>query len=412
MNVIRQRRLVTVRFLACVLLFGCVKNPALAQTPTVLHNFTGGSDGATPYGGLTSDRAGNLYGTASAGGYTGNNCTPTGCGTAFRLTHRGASWTFAPLYSFQGNEDGSTPYAGVTIAVNGTLYGTTILGASQAAGTIFRLQPGPHTGGNVLAPWTETQLYQFTCGADGCFPAYGSLVVDSSGNLYGTTYQGGAACNDGSCGTVFKLTSSGLMAYEFPGREAGGNPLSGVVLDSAGNLYGTTSDNNYAPVVYQLTPAGPGWSESVLFTFPFSQNAQGGVILDATGDLVGTTLGVEVENLGNAAYRLSPSDGQWRYSLLYNFGGPAGTGPFSGVVQGQDGSFYGTTCARGAHGNGSVFKLTRTQSGWTETDLYDFAGGSDGACPVGGIALDTDGDIYGTTAYGGTGYGVVWEITP
>src|SRR5271166_975480 len=113
--------------LACaVIMFATEQAPA--QTFTVLHAFTGASDGATPFGGLTLDQAGNVYGTASAGGFTGNNCTAAGCGTVFKLTHRGSGWIFAPLHIFQGNTDGNAPYAGVTIGPNGTLYGTTLLG--------------------------------------------------------------------------------------------------------------------------------------------------------------------------------------------------------------------------------------------------------------------------------------------
>ncbi len=389
-----------------------------AQTFTVLHNFTGGADGSVPFGGLILDGAGNIYGTASAGGFTGNNCTATGCGTVFKLTHRGSGWTFAPLYDFQGNSDGAAPYAGVTIGPNGTLYGTTILGGGDAGGTVFNLSPPARATGNVLGGWAETVLYRFSCASnesDGCNPAYGSVIFDPAGNIYGTTYQGGAPCDDGSCGTVFKLTPSGggwtITAYDFPGRDYGGNPLSGVVLDASGNLSGTTSyDGCCAPVVYQLTPAGSSWSESTLYTFALSANPQGGVILDGSGGFFGTTFSTDSPS---TVYELSPTGAEWTYSLLYNFSGSDNPGPESGVVQGADGSLYGTTCGDGTFGNGSVFKLTPVQGGWTETDLYDFTGGDDGACPVGGVALDANGNIYGTTAYGGSySYGVVWELTP
>jgi uncharacterized repeat protein (TIGR03803 family) len=409
--------------LASIVLFALAVVPthsAQAQTFSVIHNFTGGQDGGVPFGGLTLDRTGNVYGTASAGGYTGNNCTAAGCGTVFKLTYRGSAWIFTPLYDFQGNNDGATPYAGVAIGPNGTLYGTTLLGGDEAGGTVFNLSPPARATGNVLGYWTETVLHQFSCasGNDGCSPVYGKVIFDPAGNIYGTTYQGGMACDDGSCGTVFKLTpSSGggwtESVYDFPGRSGGGNPLSGVILDASGNLYGATSDNNYAPVVYELTPTGSGWTESVLYTFPFYQNPQGGLIYGGSGDILGTTLSLDVQNFGNAVYQLSPSSGQWSYIPLYNFGGNANAGPWSGVVEGADGTLYGTTCGEGTFGNGSVFKLTPFQGGWTETDLYDFTGGDDGECPVGGMALDANGNIYGTAASGGShGYGVVFEITP
>ncbi len=131
---------------ASVLLFALavmLTHSAQAQTFTVLHNFTGGADGGVPFGGLTLDRTGNVYGTASAGGYTGNNCTAAGCGTVFKLTYRGSAWIFTPLYNFQGNNDGATPYAEVAIGLNGTLYGTTLLGGDEAGGTLFNLSPPP-----------------------------------------------------------------------------------------------------------------------------------------------------------------------------------------------------------------------------------------------------------------------------
>jgi hypothetical protein len=396
--------------LICVLTMVAMPR-AQAQTFTVLHPFTGASDGAIPYGGLTLDQAGNIYGTASAGGFTGNNCTAAGCGTVFKLTHRGSGWTFAPLYIFQGNTDGVAPYAGVTIGPNGTLYGTTLLGG-YGTGTLFNLSPPAHATGNVLGGWTETVLYLFDNGAS--YPVYGKVIFDSAGNIYGTTYEGGLECTDGgNCGTVFKLTpSSGgwsKTGYAFPGGSSGGNPLSGVVMDGSRNLYGTTSAASVTPVAYELIPSASGWTEIVLHTFGYFDDPRGGVIFDGTGGLFGTTV-------NGAVYQLSPSGGQWTYNLLYNFSGPSG--PWSDVVRDASGNLYGTTCADGRFSHGSVFKLTPSQGGWTETDLYDFTGGSDGSCPVGAVAINAAGDVYGTTAAGGSGCsgnggcGVVWQITP
>jgi uncharacterized repeat protein (TIGR03803 family) len=384
-----------------------------AQTFSVIHHFTGAADGATPYGAVSLDQQGNLYGTASAGGFTGNNCTNTGCGTVFKLTHRGANWIFTPLYSFQGNSDGITPLAGVTIGPNGSLYGTTNLGGSFGEGTAYNLRPPARFTGNILGGWTNHVIYDFgVTGVDSRQPGLGSVIFDPAGKIYGTTIEGGIFCDDGgTCGTVYTLTPSGggwtESYFAFPGGSGGSLPLSGVVRDSAGNLYGTTDIGNNNPVAYQLTPSGQGWTETTLYTFGELSDVRGGVILNGAGGLYGGDLD------GNV-YQLSPSGGQWTYSLLFNFPGGGIWGP---LVRDVGGNLYGATCSGGSHGNGSVFKLTSSGGGWTATDLYDFTGGSDGTCPVGGIARDASGNLYGTTLYGGSGCGaagcgVVWEVTP
>lgn len=163
-----------------------VTQPAHAQTFSVIHNFTGGADGAAPLAGLTIDRGGNLYGTAYDGG--------AGYGTVYMLAHSGSGWSFNSLYSFAEGNDGAHPYGRVTFGGNGRLYGTTYLGGnsncSGGCGTVFNMKPPPRAVcGTVLCPWTETVLYRFT-GTDGAEPS-GDLVFDQAGNLYGTTYVGG-----------------------------------------------------------------------------------------------------------------------------------------------------------------------------------------------------------------------------
>ena len=400
--------------LLIALILGAVQC-AQGQTFTVLHTFSG-RDGANPFGSVTLDHAGNLYGTASAGGYTGNNCTTAGCGTVFRLAPRGNGWIFTLLYSFQGDPDGATPYAGVTVGPNGSLYGTTFSGGDEN-GTIFNLQPPPHTSGNTLERWSETLIHTFYCcgGLDGSNPVYGSLIFDPAGNIYGTTYGGGIDCgNDsGDCGLVFKLTPSGggewtLTPYPFLGHGGGANPVSGVIRDASGNLYGTTTyDGNFNPVAYKLN-AGGGFTTLRIFTT--GDNPQGGVIFDGSGGVFGTTWG---NGIVSTVYQLSPMGEHWNYSLLYDFNGSMNIGPENGLLRDASGNLYGTTCNDGRFEAGTIFKLTPTQGGWTETDLYDFTNGSDGNCPVGGMALDADGNLYGTSAWGGgSGFGVVWELSP
>lgn len=402
----------TLRILSIAAVLGLLTLPALAQTFTVIHTFTGGRDGATSFGSLTFDHAGNLYGTASAGGFKGNDCPRAGCGTVFKMTQRGAGWIFTPLYSFQGDPDAAVPYAGVTIGPNGSLYGTTIFGGGFGYGSVFNLQPPAHTTNNTLGNWTDTVLHGFG-GLDGANPAYGSLVFDPAGNLYGTTANGGAECDDGGyCGSVFKLAPSGggwsLTAFNFPGGSGGSNPVSGVILDSAGKLYGTTGIGDFPVVVYKLTWLGSGWGETVLYTFADFENAQGGVIFDPSGNLFGTTL--------DTAYQLTPAGGQWNYTLLHSFA--ENNGPQSGLIRDAGGNLYGAACGDNVVTFGFVFRLTPSQGSWTFTDLHDFTGGSGGSCPWGGVAMDAAGNLYGTTLWGGgpgcgvPGCGVVWELTP
>src|SRR5262249_55430644 len=233
--------------------------------------------------------------------------------------------------------------------------------------------------------------------------------------MYGTTSEGGMQCtvDVGDCGTVFKLTPSGgswteSVIFEFPGGSGGGNPLAGVVLDSAGNFYGTTDIGDFAPVAYQLTPSGTGFTETTLYIFDTLADPRAGVTMDGAGGLYGATV-------DGAIYQLSPAGGMWNYSLLYSFTGSSGIwGP---LVRDASGNLYGATCADGTHGQGSVFKLTPSGGGWTETDLYNFTGGSDASCPTGGVTPDAAGNLYGTTmsggsGCGGSGCGVVWAITP
>jgi len=408
----RTTALVSCAVLATLL---TVVSSVQAQTFTVVHTFTGGADGSVPLGSITLDAQGNLYGTASAGGHNVNGCVSfgyPGCGTVFKLTHRGSSWTFSPLYQFQGASDGANPYSGVAIGPDGSLYGTTLFGG-LGQGTVYNVRPPARAMGSALGSWSETVLHAFSNGGDGSYPALGTLVFDRSGNMYGTTELGGYECVDGGfCGTMFKLTPSGSdwqeSIFQFMGGADGGNPLSGVVLDAAGNLYGTTDIGDFDSEAYQLTPSGSGWTETPLYDFGPFGDPRGGVILDGAVGLYGTTV-------NGTVYQLSSSGDSWIYSLLYSFSGSSG--PWNGVVRDASGNLYGTTCADGTHGQGSVFKLTRSGDSWMEADLYDFTGGADGACPIGGIARDTSGNLFGTTSSGGSGCGaagcgVIWEITP
>ena len=414
--------------------------PARAQSLQVVHNFTGGMDGASPQAGLTFDVAGNLYGTTAAGGGgTCNVLAASGCGTVFKLKRSGSSWIFQPLYQFTGGNDGALPASDPVIGPDGAIYSNTIAGGQGTCnsigvlgcGTIFKLTPPATFCRSVTCPWLQTVLYRFTGGADGQVPS-GDLVFGQDRNIYGTTVHGGnSGCTIG-CGVVFELASTNgtwtqSVLYTFTGGADGREPQAGVIFDNLGRLDGTTwlggDFTNNCPnlgcgTVFQLTHSGSGWTENVLY--PFQGGDDGyrpatNVIIDSSGNLYGTTL-LNGANLGGTVFELTPSGQSWSFNLLYSLLGDEG--PLGKLIMDAAGNLYGTTYADGAQLYGSVFKLTPVGGSWMYTSLHDFTGGSDGAYPVGGVVLDAAGNLYGTASQGGTstnctgGCGVVFKITP
>ena len=397
--------------------------PSTPGTFTVLHNFSGGGDGAAPYAGLTIDAAGNLYGTTSAGG--------NGYGEVFKLSPTHGSWPLTPLYRFTGGSDGATPVARIVFGPNGSLYGTTNAGGGSGTctspagcGTVFNLQPTPTRPPTPLTPWIETVLYRFQGGTDGAYPGYGDLVFDSSGAMYNTASQGGTfSCpNHLGCGAVYKLTPSGRnwtqsVIYNFTGGSDGAFPLDGMVFDQAGNLDLTAWEGGIdnGGTVVQLTPSGSGWTETTIHQFTAASDGSGpyaGVILDSSGNLYGAASSSGPDS-GGTVFELTPPGGSWTYSVLQNFTGSGAAGPLRNLVMDAAGNLYGTTAIAGAYSYGAVFKLTHSGNSWTYTSLHDFTGGSDGANPYCNLVFDSSGNIYGTASAGGAdGHGVVFEITP
>lgn len=387
--------------LMTVLLFlACVSQLAQSQSFKVIYNFTGkGSDGATPYGGPILDSLGNLYGTTYLGGTYGS-------GSVYRLSRRGSSWTYSSLYSFKGGSDGAGPaFGSLVIGGDRALFGTTEAGGNF--GTAFAI---------CNCPGREIVIHRFGTGTDGAQPI-GGVVLDAAGNFFGTTSLGGAYGN----GTVFGAKRSGSswtegVLYSFTGGDDGASPPAGVTVDAHGNLFGTTSFGgaNGGGLVYELSRSGAGWKQTVLYTFQGQddgQNPVGGVILDSAGNLYGTTFDGGI-NGGGTVYQLSPSGGGWTFTTLYSFSGGYG-GPYNKLTLDSKGNIYGFTNGDGANGLGSVFKLTPANGGWAFTDLYDFIGGSEGASPYGSVAVDSDGNVFGTAAVGGSqNQGIVFEITP
>lgn len=390
---------------------------AESQTYSVLHNFTGGQDGATPKAGVTFDQAGNMYGTASTGASFAGNCDILGgCGTVYELKHHNSGWLFNPLYTFQFS-DGATPQSRVVFGPGGLLYGTGTYGgnviphvcANEGCGVVFSLRPPATVCKSALCPWTQAALHKFD-GYDGAAPCTGDLIFDQSGNLYGTA----AFVMDGE---VFELSPSGSgwtlnILYEFPPLPAPGyiNGASSVIFDPEGNLYGATQIGGpyNGGAAYEITPSSPYWT--FLDLHDNTGEEDGGLMRDSAGNFYGTTFSGG-DNGGGTVYELSPSNGGWTFTTLYSFSGTGGS--WAVLTMDAGGNLYGTTLLDGAHGQGNIFKLTPSDGGWTYTSLHDFTGGSDGGQPYSQVTLDANGNLYGTASIGGANNrGVVWEITP
>lgn len=393
-----------------LLLLTITATPAQGQTFKVIHNFSGGADGAYGYVGVTPDRSGNLYGTAWAGGTYGN-------GTVFKLSHSGSGWVLTTLYKFAGGNDGATPWGRVALAQDGSLYGTTAYGGGSCdCGTVFHLRPSPSAPRTALAPWNETVIHRFA-GADGQMPL-GDLTFDSSGNIYGTTFEGGSAGN----GVVYELTPSGgdwteTVVYSPANSGIGTLVDDGIVFDNSGDINGVFAlggPYGYG-AVYQLSPSGSGWIEQTVYGFTGGSDGAepfAGLMRDSSGNLYGATIG-DGNGGGGTEFELINSNGAWTFTTLYGFSGSYGGGPDEKPVMDAAGNLYGTTGGDGAHGYGSAFKLAQSNGSWTYTSFHDFTGGSDGANPTCVLVFDASGNLYGTTRGGGAyGYGVVFEITP
>jgi uncharacterized repeat protein (TIGR03803 family) len=321
---------------------GTVFKLAPYGTKTILYSFLGGNDGSGPHG-LVMDKAGNLFGVTSAGGGTG--CFDDyGCGTVFEVA---ADGTETVLHVFQGGTDGEDPSGGLIMDRKGNLYGTT-------GDTVFR----------VAAGGKEKPLHYFS-GGDGFEIGPVTLVRDRAGNFYGTTQDGGAY----RWGTVFRLSPDGTetVLYSFTGGSDGGGPYAGVIIDASGNLYGTTPYDgdlscDYGEGCGTVFKVAPDGTETTLYTFTdtgVNANPMAGLTMDGVGNLYGTTYGFS----DGAVFKLAP-DGTEK--LLYSFtGGDDGSQPLGGLIMDGKGHLYGTTSGGGGgdcnngFGCGAVFELAR-----------------------------------------------------
>ena len=340
---------------------------------TVLHSFNwDGIDGFWVTGGLVFDTAGNLFGTTQFGG-TGN-CTSAigGCGTVFELSPSASGeWTETILHNFQGS-DGFEAHAGPIIDAAGNLYGTMASGGSFGQGTVYELSP-------AASGWTEKTLHHFTGGDDGGVP-YGSLLLDAAGNLYGMASAGGgstAACRYG-CGTVFELSPgtngqwTGKALHSFSKNLNDGHyPYACLILDASGNLYGSTLEGggtgkNDRGIVFELRPRADGsgkWTAKILHNFndqlDDGVNPSGTLIFDASGNLYGVTL-VGGASGGGTVFKLTPTaNGPWAETIVHQFGkgGVDGDNPNAGLIFGTSGDLFGTTGQGGTYNEGTVFEV-------------------------------------------------------
>ena len=339
-----------------------------AAKEKVLYSFTGRRKGGNPQGPLTFDPAGDLYGAAISGGGNNPNCPSDECGAIFELTPKsGSRWGNTLVYAFKGNRDGAGP---------------------------------------------------------------NSVILDSAGNLYGTTYYGGKGECIGGCGYAFELTPTGgpewskSVLYEFNGRE-GEYPVTGLVFDPAGNLYGTVQggDSGFGAVFELVRNGHGGWTQTILkkFSGVDGDYPDSSLVLDAAGNVYGTTGwgGKGACQCGVVFELVRSEQGRWKEKVLHDFGGADGSAPY-GVVFDDAGNLYGSTLGGGKYNSGVVFELSPEPHGkWKEKILYAFSGGADGGGSVNGVILDAAGNLYGTTNDGGdlscappSGCGVVFELIP
>ncbi len=406
---------VTHAFLIVVLTLVVMTRPAQAQTYTVLLTFDG-TDGANPIANLALDDSGNLYGTTFGGG-------ALTYGTVFKIDKAGQETV---LHSFDGS-DGAFPSTSLIMDAQGNLYGTALEG-SKGSGVVYRLAPSGK----------ETVLYFFIGGRFNEKPKVPEtgLLMDKAGNLYGTTISGGisscSAQGNPYCGTVFKLAKNGKLTlqHSFTGGSDGGAPYGGLIMDDAGNLYGTTyvggnlncnqQGEQGCGVVYKLDPSG---AETVLHTFTgkadgaFPIGGGDGLVADAAGNLYGTAGYGGTFAAGCAVYgcgTIFKIDKSGKFTVLYTFKGKSdGAQPNAGLIRDAAGNLYGTTqggVPDSMYGN--VFKL---DTHGKLTVLHVLNGGTDGANPFGGLVRDAAGNLYGTAYQAFTFFnrvGTVFKIAP
>jgi len=402
-----------------LVLFAAVSQRTHAQTFSVLYTFLGGDDGGIPEAGLVLDSAGNLYGTTIEGG---NYTCSSSCGNVFKLDPAGNETN---LHTFNGGSDGSFPYiTGATRDKAGNLYGVTSFGGTGRLGILYKIDPSGH----------ETILHDFPGKAgDGNFPQESSVIVDPAGNIYGTTVQGGdTGCRGFGCGTVFRLDKNGHEVVVHFNENLWG-PTALVFNPVTNKLYGTTILSGGTGCggfgCGAIFSVGSSGKLDLVYAFqgaPDGAEPLGGLTVDKAGNIYGATWSggsaVACPTAGcGTVFKVTPSG---KETVLHTFTGPDGAVPYDGVVFGPGGGLYGTTFAGGTaadcqpSGCGTVYRIDKHGQ---ETVLYSFTNGDDGASPMGGLVVGPGGVLYGTASQAGAtagdlcfavGCGTVFEITP
>jgi uncharacterized repeat protein (TIGR03803 family) len=385
---------------------------AQAWSEATLYRFLGSPDGSSPSGPLVMDASGALYGTTEGGGTQGD-------GTVFKLTPSVTGYSESVLFSFHGY-DGAQPLGGVVLDAKGDIFGTASIGSPFGAGLVYELTPsGPL--------YAESTVYTFqNMGSDGSAPR-GTLALDPTGALYGTTVTGGNfGCTGGfGCGTVFKLVPFGHSFRErtihmFRGYPDGGTPEAGVILGADGTAFGTTfvGGAHGSGEAYSLAPTGKRYTHRALYSFESwrRKNSRihwpmGGLLEAPDGTLFGTA-GSGGRCCGGA-FKLTPTSSGYTFATVYLFKGKPDDGdcPWSGLTMDSAGILYGTTVCGGTVGAGTVYDLVPSPSGYVENVLHSFAfrndstitAISDGGAPQWNVIIGTDGALYGTATQGGFG---------
>lgn len=388
-----KRKTCSVPFAVVLAIVFCSLSKAQTYSVSTIYSFRGGASGTEPlFSGVVRDSAGNFYGTTYAGGADNR-------GTIFKVNSEGEHTV---LHSFSG-PDGATPYAGLVLSPAGVLYGTTYQGGTRnlqcmkGCGVVFQVD----LAGN------EKVLYTFTGGTDGGIPV-GGVILDSAGNLYGTTEIGGV----GSFGTVFKVDATGVetVLHSFAGPPYDGqNPQASLIRDAAGNFYGTTSSGGTSAMgtVFKLSASG---HEGLLYSFgrsPDGSDPMASLIRDSDGNLYGTTFLGGLDG-GGIVFKVDPSGNE---TILHSFNSNDAYYPEGALLLDAQGNLYGTTLQGGPDANfgGTIFTIS-AQGEFSV--VWDFTG-PNGENPAGPLTMDSAGNLYGTTAAGGlTGCGTVFKLTP
>jgi uncharacterized repeat protein (TIGR03803 family) len=353
----------------------------------------------------------------------------------------GTAWAqnLTALYTFNGGKDGYGPLGPIVVDSAGNIYGTTQAGGVHSGGTVYELTPS----GNG---WTQTILHSFSSACehgnvhpDGCVPS--GLIADAAGNLYGATWGGGPY----NGGVVFELTKNPKtklgwtyhIIWDIGAPQFADYCNCAITFDSHGNLFGVAQGGPGTwnrGEVFELSHVHGKWTQTALYYFngvpvqgqeyyayPMGSGPLGAPVVDPNGNVYGTTYqgGTSDTNfMGGTLWELTPSDGAWNFTLLHTFTGDNdGAGADSPLILDSTGNIFGTTLYGGPSEFGDVFEFSPSGSGWTETMLHDFDFG-DGGVPLAGLTSDAAGNLYGTAVYGGNGgcpypgCGVVYELSP